>query len=85
MTTRNRLTSATRKGAGELRRVLDEARREDPGGEKTRAARSLAATLAVLEVARRRCRVRVKDDGSVEVTVTVLEPRKKSRRDGGAV
>lgn len=83
MTTTNSLTNAARRGAGVLRRVLDEARREDPGSEKTRAARSLAAALAALEIARRRCRIRVKDDGSVEVAVTVLGPRKRDRRGDG--
>jgi hypothetical protein len=81
MTTTNSLANTARRGAGELRRVLDEARREDPGGEKTRAARSLTSALAALKIARRRCRIRVKDDGSVEVAVTVLGPRKRDRRD----
>jgi phosphoglycolate phosphatase-like HAD superfamily hydrolase len=46
--------------------------------DATRTARTLVAAGTTLKALRRRCRVRVKDDGAVEVTLTVPKASKRS-------
>lgn len=48
-------------------------------GDATGAAWALGATSTAFEALRRRCKIRLEDDGSVKVVVTVFEASKRTR------
>lgn len=73
---------AARKGTERLGRVLGDARgggvreiRAKNGG--ARSSRLVAAAPVLVETIRRRCRLKVANDGSVQVVVTLVRAPKK--------
>ena len=68
-----------RKRVADLRRLAEQAAGAVGAYGNTRTMRGFVAAASALRALRKRCRVRVKDDGSVEVVVTVLRaPRQSS-------
>lgn len=66
-----------RKRVADLRRLVEQAPRAESPYGNARTMRGFVAATTALRALRRRCKVRVKDDGSVEVVVTVLRAQKQ--------